>query len=410
MKRAFYFFYLLPVIFLFDACTEIEHPQQVIITTGAYRYQGGYSNGKYNGYGQLKYKDSVIYEGEWKNGLRYGHGICTDREGRRIIGMWQADTLVGGTRTDSTGVYHGDLNRNGTASGTGTYTAFDGEYYEGHWRADMRTGFGFSVAPGTYLRLGEWYRNVYKGERLEYTTERIYGIDISRFQHGKGRRHYPIHWNKIRIAHLGTISNKRVNGTVNYPISFCYIKSTEGITIRNRFYHMDYVAAQCKGIRCGAYHFFSTLSNAAAQARFFLRHSRFLAGDLPPVLDVEPRPLQIKRMGGTAKLFAAVRTWMRIVEQHIGARPVLYISQSFVNKYLPMAPDIIRNYNIWIARYGEYKPNVHLVYWQLCPDGRVSGIHGEVDINVFNGYRSRFNEFLQTECIGSGNRTAETKN
>ena len=115
-------------------------------------------------------------------------------------------------------------------------------------------------------------------------------------------------------------------------------------------------------------------------------------------------------MGGTAVLFTSVRTWLRIVRHHTGVRPVLYISQSFVNKHLPEAPDIIRDYNIWIARYGEYKPNVHLVYWQLCPDGRVSGIHGEVDISVFNGYHSRFNEFLQTECIGSGNRTTETKN
>ncbi|ETD18823.1 MULTISPECIES: GH25 family lysozyme [Prevotellaceae] len=410
MKRTFYFLRLLPVALFFCACNEIEHPQQTIVKAGAYCYQGGYSNGKYNGYGRLKYKDSVIYEGEWKDGLRYGHGICTDREGHRIVGTWQADTLIGGIRTDSAGIYRGDFERNCTASGTGTYTAFDGEYYEGHWKDNMRTGFGFSVAPGAYLRLGEWYHNIYKGERLEYTTERIYGIDISRFQHEKGRKRFTIRWDNIRITHLGTISNKRVNGTVDYPVSFCYIKSTEGITVKNRYYHADYAAARHKNIRCGAYHFFSTTSDAAAQARFFLKNSRFLAGDLPPVLDVEPSPRQIRKMGGTAVLFTSVRTWLRIVRRHTGVRPVLYISQSFVNKHLPEAPDIIRDYNIWIARYGEYKPNVHLVYWQLCPDGRVSGIHGEVDISVFNGYHSRFNEFLQTECIGSGNRTTETKN
>ena len=72
---------------------------------------------------------------------------------------------------------------------------------------------------------------------------------------------------------------------------------------------------------------------------------------------------------------------------------MLYISQSFVNKYLPLAPDIRENYQVWIARYGEYKPDVQLVYWQLCPDGRVKGIHGEVDINVFNGYKDEFEKF-----------------
>ena len=38
-------------------------------------------------------------------------------------------------------------------------------------------------------------------------------------------------------------------------------------------------------------------------------------------------------------------------------------------------------------------PVVHLVYWQLCHDGRVQGIQGEVDINVFNGYKEVFEEF-----------------
>ena len=97
-------------------------------------------------------------------------------------------------------------------------------------------------------------------------------------------------------------------------------------------------------------------------------------------------------------MFAAVRTWMRMVERHTGTRPVLYISQMFVNRYLPMAPDLKANYNIWIARYGEYKPDVHLVYWQLCPDGRVRGITPKVDINVFNGYRSEFEDFLRKNC------------
>ena len=120
---------------------------------------------------------------------------------------------------------------------------------------------------------------------------------------------------------------------------------------------------------------------------------------MPPVLDLEPTHQQIKKMGGLGAMFAAVRTWMRIVERHTGTRPVLYISQMFVNRYLPMAPDLKANYNIWIARYGEYKPDVHLVYWQLCPDGRVRGITPKVDINVFNGYRSEFEDFLRKNCI-----------
>ena len=40
-----------------------------------------------------------------------------------------------------------------------------------------------------------------------------------------------------------------------------------------------------------------------------------------------------------------------------------------------------------------------LVMWQLSPDGRVKGITGEVDINVFNGYQGQFDEFIEKETI-----------
>ena len=95
-------------------------------------------------------------------------------------------------------------------------------------------------------------------------------------------------------------------------------------------------------------------------------------------------------------LLNRVRQWLTIVEQRTGKRPILYINQMFVNKYMQDATDIKQRYNVWIARYGEYKPDVKLVYWQLTPDGRVNGINGPVDINVFNGYQGQWEEFLRT--------------
>ena len=90
---------------------------------------------------------------------------------------------------------------------------------------------------------------------------------------------------------------------------------------------------------------------------------------------------------------------MSIVRSRTGVKPVLYVSQEFVRKYLDMAPDLKRDYNVWIARYGEYKPDIKLLFWQLSPDGRVSGIRGDVDINVFNGYAGLFRRFLDEETI-----------
>ena len=130
-----------------------------------------------------------------------------------------------------------------------------------------------------------------------------------------------------------------------------------------------------------------------------MKHALVRRGDFPPVLDLEPTPRQIKQMGGSDAMFAQVRAWLRYVERQTGTRPILYISQMFVNRYLKYAPDLKRNYRVWIARYGEYKPDIRLVLWQLCPDGRVSGIRGHVDINVFNGYRDAYQKFLQNEVV-----------
>jgi lysozyme len=84
---------------------------------------------------------------------------------------------------------------------------------------------------------------------------------------------------------------------------------------------------------------------------------------------------------------------MQIVEKRTGKRPILYVNQMFINNHMTNAADIKQRYHVWIARYSQYKPDVKLIYWQLCPDGRVNGINGDVDINVFNGYQGEYEEF-----------------
>ena len=336
--------------------------------------------------------------GHWLGTSREGSGMERDTLGRIIIGTYVRDTLRNGLRLDSTGIYAGDMT--GTmAQGHGYYLDNQGLYYEGQWQDDRQHGFGISAGPNTHVRVGEWKDGRYLGERINYTTERIYGIDISRYQHGKGRKKYPIYWNRLRINNLGSKSRKRVSGTVDYPVSFIFIKSTEGVSVRNPFYMQDYLAARKQGIPIGAYHFFSTKRGGTAQAQYFINSTLFRKGDLPPVLDVEPSAADIAKMGGVAVMWQNIRAWLRYVERYCGVKPILYISQTFVNKYLSQAPDVKRDYKVWIARYGEYKPDVKLVVWQLSPDGGVRGITGEVDINVFNGFKTQFDEFLEKETV-----------
>ena len=372
-----------------------------------YEMVAAFANGRRH---QVRLDSISIYNvGRWKDHHRQGTAISRDSLGRLTIGHWEADTLVSGIRIDSMGYYQGALTGgpagsivDAKAEGHGAYTDAEHRYYEGHWHNDRREGFGLQLLQNevlTALKVGEWQGDTYKGERMTYTTERIYGIDISRYQHGKGRKALPIHWNRLRISHLGSKSKKQIAGAVDYPVDFCYIKSTEGVSIRNKYFLKDYGDAKRHGIRTGAYHFFSCRTSGSAQASYFINSTLLRSGDLPPVLDIEPTDHDIAKMGGPQALFRNIRAWLRAVEQRCKVKPILYVNQRFVNKYLPEAPDIKRDYKVWIARYGEYKPDVKLVVWQLSPDGRVRGITGDVDINVFNGYRQQFDDFIATETI-----------
>ncbi|MGN1374982.1 MAG: GH25 family lysozyme [Prevotella sp.] len=384
---------------LLCACSDKTPTLTSVISSGEYSYRGEVKDGKAHGFGVLLYKNSLVYYGQWQLGQRNGYGISIDSCGRKIHGEWKADTIVTAVVVDSTGVYTGEMDKELKYSGHGTFSGVTGNWYKGAWNCSKMNGFGCAITSEGKIKVGEWSDDRYQGERLTYTSDRIYGIDISRYQHGKGRKKHPIIWSKLRIKNLGHISNKRINGAVNYPVSFVYIKSTEGTTIRNPYYLSDYRQARANGIKCGAYHFFSTKSSASKQALYFIKNTKFSKGDLPPVLDVEPSEKQIKDIGGEAALFQAIRRWMYIVRQHTGMNPILYVSQQFVNKHLSSAPDIMRDYFVWIARYGEYKPEIRLLIWQLSPDGKVNGIHGHVDINVFNGYSDLFNEFLSKETM-----------
>ena len=339
--------------------------------------------------------------GTWRGRTHEGTALAVDSAGFTIIGTFDADTIKTGLRIDTLGTYLGDF-RGTIAHGHGAYIA-DDSYFEGHWSDDKRDGFGIQlltpVGDEARLQVGEWKKGRFWGERMKYTSERIYGIDIARYQHGKGRHKFPIIWNQLGINYLGRKTHKNVHGAADYPVSFIFIKSTEGISITNKYYAADYAQARKHHIPIGAYHFFSLKSSGAAQAQHFIKNTKFQKGDLPPVLDVEPSDAQIKAAGGPEKMFQQIRIWLHMVQGRCGVPPILYINQMFINKYFSLVPDIKRDYDVWIARYGEYKPDVRLAFWQLCSDGRVKGITGDVDINVFNGYKSQFDEFVAKKSI-----------
>ena len=362
-------------------------------------FAGRMVEGGANGVGFRRYASGGAYYGAFENGVRQGVGSYTDTLRRVYTGVWIADSLPQGVQQDGAARYAGMFNAKLQRHGIGVCHVAGKSYYSGQWDSGCRQGFGFAVGERHMVRAGVWKNDDFRGEQMIYTSDRVYGIDISRYQHEIGRKRYGIDWNRLRITRLGVANTSRIRGEQNYPVTFVYVKATEGTTSSNRYYAADIAAARRRGLYVGAYHFFSTRTDGAAQARHFIKTAKLKRGDLPPVLDVEPSDRQIEAMGGRRALFREMSAWMQIVRKHCGTMPILYVSQSFVNKYMVDAPAALLRCQVWIARYGEYKPYVHLLYWQLSPYGRVSGIQGEVDINVFNGSRMQFRRFAAANGV-----------
>lgn len=343
--------------------------------------------------------DSSVYIGQVRRDVRTGKtvregwGTWKSPEGVCYEGQWHADTLASGRFTDAVMSYQGGLNARFLPSGSGRCRMADGEYYDGEWADGRRQGLGFSSRAHRLVHCGVWRKDRFRGERMIYTPDRVYGIDISRYQHEVKGRVYGIRWADLRITHLA--DDRRVRGKVDYPVSYVYIKSTQGDDIVNRYYQTDSRQARRHGLAVGSYHFFSTRMSGAVQAEYFLQKSVVAASDLPPMLDVEPSDRRVAEMGGDEELVRQLRIWLERVEQATGKRPVIYSYQKFIDDHLASSPDLLNDYPVWVARYGEYKPYYRLLHWQLSSSGRVRGIQGEVDINVFNGTAEHFREYRE---------------
>jgi len=191
----------------------------------------------------------------------------------------------------------------------------------------------------------------------------IHGIDIS---HHQGT----IDWDDL--------SNAMIEGC---PLRFIMIKATEGSSILDANFTENFSKAREYGFIRGAYHFWSNKSTPQEQAYYFLKMARLEHGDLPPVLDVEHKPKE----QSVEDFQRDILTWLHIVEDKYHVKPIIYTYYKFKEKYLN--EPVFDDYPYWIAHYyvdkveykGEWK------FWQHTDVGRLPGIKGYVDFNIYNG-------------------------
>ena len=191
----------------------------------------------------------------------------------------------------------------------------------------------------------------------------IHGVDISHYQGD---------------IDSDDLRNAMIEGC---PIRFIMIKATEGSSRVDEKFNDNFYMAREYGYIRGAYHFWSNKSTAREQAYFFLDKVRLEDGDLPPVLDVEHKP----KDQPVEDFQRDILTWLHVVEDKYHVKPIIYTYYKFKEKYLN-AP-VFDDYPYWIAHYyvdkveykGEWK------FWQHTDVGRLPGIKGYVDFNIYNG-------------------------
>ncbi|MBX9720105.1 MAG: glycoside hydrolase family 25 protein, partial [Candidatus Obscuribacterales bacterium] len=204
-------------------------------------------------------------------------------------------------------------------------------------------------------------------KKVQGDVDKVKGIDVSNWQ--------------------GTIDWKQVK---NAGYQFAFMKATEGVDFVDHTFETFRKGARDAGLKEGYYHYFHPEESVAAQVKLFTD----VIGKAEPdslrlVIDAEdpgkwtPYPL--------AQRVKMVDDFLQGVKEKTGVTPQvsIYCSPNFADKILGNSP-ILSKYSLWIANYGVDKPTLPAPwgkwdFWQYTDAGKVPGINGKVDLDMFNG-------------------------
>jgi lysozyme len=207
---------------------------------------------------------------------------------------------------------------------------------------------------GAIVALPAWWW--FRGFRPDRDRYPIRGIDVSH--------------------HQGVIDWKKVAGD---DVAFAYLKATEGGDFRDRAFVRNWRDARGAGISVGAYHFFTFCRPGTDQAANFLAVVPVEADALPPAVDLEFGG-NCGRTPDAATMRRELDAFLAPVERAYGKPALLYVTPEFLDAYSKQLPTRA----LW-RRSILRKPDDAAPWriWQYHNRGRVDGIAGPVDLNVF---------------------------
>ena len=207
----------------------------------------------------------------------------------------------------------------------------------------------------------------------------VHGIDVARFQQS-------LNWGEARVS----------------GVNFAFIKATEGGDLLDPMFQNHWDGAGRAGVARGAYHFYYFCTTPEKQARWFIENVPKAPGMLPPVLDLEWNPFSptctLRPPADTVRRNA--QTFLSILRAHYGQQPVVYTTPEF---YAQNDMGRLRGVEFWLrstaAHPSEKYPDERWTFWQYTSTGRVPGAAGDIDINVYAGSPSSWDNWLSRRQV-----------
>lgn len=189
----------------------------------------------------------------------------------------------------------------------------------------------------------------------------VKGIDVSFYQEG-------VNWASVKQA----------------GYRFGIARISDGTRFRDEYFQRNWSGIKAQGMVRGSYQFFRPQQSATQQAQIVIDAVGKLGpGDLPVVLDVESAD-----GASSAAIVSGMQTWLDLVEEGTGKRPIIYAASGFWNTLRNTSQ--FASYDLWVANYQATCPAMPDTWgdwtmWQYTDREQVPGVRGGVDANLFQG-------------------------
>jgi lysozyme len=230
-----------------------------------------------------------------------------------------------------------------------------------HYRNGLSYYLGFKSEKASSKNEDKRISDVRNFQILDKYKDKVAGFDVSEYQGN-------INWDEI----------SDVDDT--YPLRFVFIRATAGKNKLDSKFEYNWSESRANSFIRGAYHYYRPNENSIEQAENFIKNVKLKKGDLPPILDIEKlpenQPIDSLKIG--------LKRWLEKIDAHYKVKPIIYSGEKYYDAFLKKE---FSEYTFWIANYNFFVEDIKddWLFWQFTEKASISGIKGNVDVNIYNG-------------------------